>query len=183
MRSLADDLRARSDDAIAALVQARPDLLTPVPADLASLALRAGSPASVATCLRGYDQLTLHAVLAAAMGPDPVRPAALVAALTTAAAGPGARDRARAAVARLRADALLWGGDRAVHLVGAARDLMVPADRGPRVAALDPVVAGYVRDPDAVRTLVALAPPGVGAARPAARGAGDRHRRGRPPRP
>ena len=101
MRSLADDLRSRTDEQLAALVAARPDLLHPVPADITALAQRAGSPASVAACLRGYDQFALHVVLAAAMGPDPVRPAALASELggcrrrwTTAAV-----DRVRAVVA------------------------------------------------------------------------------------
>ena len=74
MRSLADDLRSRPDDQLAALILARPDLIHPVPSDIAALAQRAGSPASVAACLRGYDQWTLHVLLAAALGADPIRP-------------------------------------------------------------------------------------------------------------
>jgi hypothetical protein len=165
MRSLADDLRARTDEQLAALVAARPDLLHPVPADITALAQRAGSPASVSACLRGYDQLALHVVLAAAMGPDPVSPAALAAELGRVV--PGVReapDRVRAVIQRMRAEALLWGTDRALHLVGPARELVVPADRGPRVAALDPVVAGYARDPESLRALLAFAPPGAAAA-------------------
>jgi hypothetical protein len=169
MRSLADDLRSRTDEQLAALVTARPDLLHPVPTDITALAQRASSPASVAAALRGYDQFSLHVVLAAAMGPDPVRPAALAAELGAAvgeagAAGKAVAIRVRSAIGRLRAEALLWGTDRSLHLVGPARDLMVPADRGPRVAALDPVVAGYTRDPDSLRALLALAPPGAAAA-------------------
>lgn len=165
MRSLADDLRSRTDEQLAALVAARTDLLHPVPADIAALAQRAGSPASVAACLRSYDQFALHVVLAAAMGPDPVRPAALVAEVGGGAPGGRATaDGVRAVVRRMRAEALLWGSDRSLHLVGPARDLMVPADRGPRVAALDPIVAGYARDPESLRALLALAPAGATAA-------------------
>ena len=189
MRSLADDLRSRTDEQLAALVAARPDLLHPVPADITALAQRAGSPASVAACLRGYDQFALHVVLAAAMGPDPVRPTAL--AFELGGALPGDRtavDRVRAVVRRMRSEALLWGSDRSLHLVGPARDLMVPADRGPRVAALDPVVAGYARDPESLRALLAFAPAGATGRPGAAAGrTGDRHGRRRPsparPRP
>ena len=165
MRSLADDLRSRTDEQLASLVSARPDLLHPVPADITALAQRAGSPASVAACLRGYDQFALHVVLAAAMGPDPVRPSALASEVGGAVPeDPAAVDRVRDVVLRMRSEALLWGSDRSLHLVGPARDLMVPADRGPRVAALDPVVAGYARDPESLRALLAFAPAGAAAA-------------------
>jgi hypothetical protein len=164
-RSLADDLRERSDADLAVLVRRRPDLVHPVPTDLGALALRAGSPGSVAAALRDCDQLTLHVVLAAALAPDPSTPAALVAAVQPALAATlgasAARERLRGVVHRLRADALLWGSDRALHLVGAARDLVVPADRGPRLAALDPVVARLVADPEALQALLAAAPDGV----------------------
>ena len=165
MRSLADDLRSRTDEQLATLVAARPDLLHPVPADITALAQRAGSPASVAACLRGYDQFALHVVLAAAMGPDPVRPSALASELAGVVdGGTATADRVRAVVQRMRSEALLWGSDRSLHVVGPARDLMVPADRGPRVAALDSVVAGYARDPESLRALLALAPTGAAAA-------------------
>ncbi|MGB7980496.1 MAG: hypothetical protein WCF36_06845, partial [Candidatus Nanopelagicales bacterium] len=161
MRSLADDLRARTDQQLAALVLARPDLLHPMPVDLTTLAQRAGSPASVAAALRGYDQRTLHVILGAALTGDPVRPGALAALLRPHLSELEARAHARAAIATLRAEALLWGTDRTLHLVGAARDLMVPPDRGPRVAALDPVVAGFATEPGSLRVLIRGAPPGV----------------------
>src|SRR5690348_1960689 len=46
-RTLAEALRARGDDGLAALLRARPDLLGPVPNDLTQLATRAGTRASV----------------------------------------------------------------------------------------------------------------------------------------
>lgn len=165
MRSLADDLRARSDEQLAALVSARPDLLHPVPADITALAQRAGAPGSIAACLRGYDEFSLHVVLAAALEPDPVRIRSLTARLSDTQAGSRrSTARVRAVVDRMRAEAVLWGSDRSLHLVGPARDLMIPSDRGPRMGAVDPVVAGYVADPEAVVTLLAEAPPGASAA-------------------
>ena len=53
-RSLADFLRSRSDDELIALFSARPDLISPVPADIASLAVRASSAPSIA---RAVDSL------------------------------------------------------------------------------------------------------------------------------
>ena len=163
MRSLADDLRARSDEQLSDLLSARPDLLHPVPADVAALAQQAGSPGSVAACLRGYDQFALHVVLATALGPDPVRPATLTREVAAHIPGAGAAARVRGVITMMRTHALLWG-DRTLHLVGPARDLMVPADRGPRLAALDPVVAGYTRDPDSLHAVLGAAPSGVPAA-------------------
>ncbi len=161
-RSLADDLRQRSDEALAAILTSRPDLLQPpLPADVAGLAHRAGSPSSVQACLRGYDQLTLHVALAAAMGPDTFGVADLVDAVAERLPSPDGSRTVHAAAARLQADALVWGEDRSLHLVGAARDALVPADRGPRLAALDPVIAGFVSDPGRLSALMDVAPPGA----------------------
>lgn len=158
VRSLADDLRQRTDTQLAELVAARPDLLHPVPADLGALAARAASPASVAAALRAYDQLALHVGLAMALAPDAFRTDDVVAPLVARVGGPEAAGRVRAAVERLARDALTWSDGGSTHLVVAARDLLVPVDRGPRVAALDPVVEGYAAQPDALRDLLAGAP-------------------------
>ncbi|MBC7639399.1 MAG: hypothetical protein H7231_06420 [Rhodoferax sp.] len=70
-RSLADDLRARDDAQLVALLRARPDLATPVPADLTSLAARSTTRASVQRALDGLDTATLRAVDALAVLPEP----------------------------------------------------------------------------------------------------------------
>lgn len=160
-RSLAEDLRTRSDDELAALVRARPDLIHPVPADVATLAQRAGSAPSVAAALLDLDLVELHVVLAAALGPDSSSAGDLARRVAQPGSSLTLRTHARRAVTRLRERALLWGSDRALHLVGACRDQVVPPDRGPMVAALDPVVAGYARDPASLVQLLAGAPPGV----------------------
>jgi len=61
-RSLADDLRAREDVALVALLRARPDLLSPVPSDLASLAARATTRPSVTRALDALDAFALQVV-------------------------------------------------------------------------------------------------------------------------
>ncbi len=63
--TLADHLRSLPDEALAALLRLRPDLVVPVPADLSALALRAQSRVSVARALDGFDQFTLEILDAA----------------------------------------------------------------------------------------------------------------------
>ncbi|WP_131105655.1 helicase-associated domain-containing protein [Ornithinimicrobium sufpigmenti] len=62
MRSLADDLRGRTDEQLAALVRARPDLARPAPADLSALAARATTRTSIQRALDGLDLAHLHAL-------------------------------------------------------------------------------------------------------------------------
>ncbi len=61
-RSLADDLRARDDAALAALLLRRPDLARPAPADITTLAARATTRASVQRALDGLDLAHLQAL-------------------------------------------------------------------------------------------------------------------------
>ncbi|MDQ6897188.1 MAG: hypothetical protein M3171_11380, partial [Actinomycetota bacterium] len=59
-RSLADDIRGRTDEQLAALVLLRPDLARPAPSDLTSLAARAGTRASVQRCIESLDRAHLQ---------------------------------------------------------------------------------------------------------------------------
>src|SRR4051795_9242000 len=70
-RSLADDLRARDDAQLLALLRGRPDLTAPVPADITSLAARAATRASVGRALDALDAFTLRAVDVLAVLPEP----------------------------------------------------------------------------------------------------------------
>src|SRR3954467_11255141 len=58
-RSLADELRGWPDDRLARLLQARPDLATPIPPDLGVLTARAGVRPSVLRALGTVDPFTL----------------------------------------------------------------------------------------------------------------------------
>jgi hypothetical protein len=180
-RSLADDLRARDDEDLVALLQARGDLAVPVPTDLGSLAVRATTRASVQRALDLLDAPALQVVEAMAVLPEPVTAAAVGRAW-----GADARDQ----VARLRSLALVWGTSRSLRLVRVARDVLGPhpAGLGPaldqvlerrspaRTAALaqalglgefgDPVraldaVRGLLSDPDGLTAALAAAPAGA----------------------
>lgn len=59
-RSLADDLRQRSDDQLRALLTARPDLVNPVAPDISALAARAGSSPSVLRAIDSLDKFSLQ---------------------------------------------------------------------------------------------------------------------------
>jgi len=69
-RTLAEELRARSDEALTGLLRARPDLLNPVPGDLTQLSARLSSRASALRALERLDRFTLQVAEALAAAPD-----------------------------------------------------------------------------------------------------------------
>lgn len=147
-RSLADALRAASDDGLAALLQARPDLLTPVPTDLTQLAIRATTGTSVARAMDRLDRWTLQVLEAACVPPEPFTAAELTALLGVHA------DDVQRAVDALVGLALLWSDAPApdpdddspapaptpdatgLHVVTFARDMVgpLPGELGPPLA-------------------------------------------------
>ncbi|MDJ0347613.1 helicase-associated domain-containing protein [Streptomyces sp. H10-C2] len=140
-RTLAEDLRARGDDALAALLRARPDLLSPVPNDLTQLATRAATRASVVRALERLDRFTLQTTEALAVMPDG-GPYAVLRALMTGDAADKATDAALPrAVECLREQGLVWGGDDRLRLVRTARDLLAPSASVPSPTGLGPSVA------------------------------------------
>lgn len=182
-RTLAEELRTRPDDALAALLRARPDLLSPVPNDLTQLATRAGTRASVVRAVERLDRFALQTAEALAVAPDPCAYETLRDLLTgdagaaeadgtgTALQGPGsgspgaslspasssspasgtdaalgAEERAAIAaelpraMATLRDQALVWGGDDRLRLVRTARELLAPSSTSPSPTGLGPTV-------------------------------------------
>lgn len=128
-RSLAENLRSRSDDDLRALLRARPDLVTPVPGDMTALAARATTRPSVARAIDRLDRFTLLSVEALALMPEP----GSLTSLRTLLGVPA--DDARGAVTTLREQALVWGTDDALYLVRAVHDVLgpFPAGLGPRL--------------------------------------------------
>jgi hypothetical protein len=179
---LAEDLRARDDAGLADVLRARPDLLSPLPADISSLAARASTRASVQRAVDRLARPTLQ-VLEVLCAVD--EPLDVVDLARAAGATPG---DVAGHVAALRRHALVWGPDRALRPVRAAEEVLGPhpAGLGPRLAdalgtrsparlaALgedlglpqsgDPAadvaaLARHLRDPKAVSRLLEEAPP------------------------
>ncbi|MFF8727967.1 helicase-associated domain-containing protein [Streptomyces sp. NPDC015171] len=139
-RSLAEALRARDDASLAALLRSRPDLITPVPTDLTQLATRAGTRASVLRALERLDRFALQTAEALAVAPDPASYATLLGLMAGDAGDEQVAGALPRAVATLREQALVWGGDDRLRLVRTARELLAPAPQHPSPTGLGPSV-------------------------------------------
>ncbi|MDH6550502.1 helicase C-terminal domain-containing protein [Streptomyces sp. SAI-041] len=139
-RSLAEALRARDDDSLAALLRARPDLITPVPTDLTQLATRAGTRASVVRALERLDRFALQTAEALAVAADPAPYGELLALLTGDGGDPAVSAALPRALGTLREQALVWGDDDRLRLVRAARELLAPSPQHPSPTGLGPTV-------------------------------------------
>ncbi|GAA4360346.1 helicase C-terminal domain-containing protein [Angustibacter luteus] len=123
-RSLADELRSWDDARLVALLRARPDVMTPLPNDLTTVAARCTTRASVHRVLDSLDTFELQVLDALAALPDP-------ASRTDVARLLGVRPTSLAATLdRLRDLALVWGRDAALRLVLTVRDTLGPFPAG-----------------------------------------------------
>ncbi|MPY34802.1 DNA-binding protein [Streptomyces adustus] len=139
-RSLAEALRARDDHSLAALLRSRPDLITPVPTDLTQLATRAGTRASVVRALERLDRFTLQTAEALAVAADPASYDELLGLMGGDDGDPAVAAALPGAVAGLREQALVWGGDDRLRLVRTARELLAPSPQHPSPTGLGPTV-------------------------------------------
>ncbi len=140
-RSLAEELRARGDASLAALLRARPDLITPVPTDLTQLATRAATRASVIRALERLDRFALQTAQALAVAPDPAASDTLLSLLAGDEGEPAVVGAFPRALATLRGQALVWGTDDRLRLVRTARELLAPSPQHPSPTGLGPTVA------------------------------------------
>ena len=126
-RTLAVELRARSDAELRQLLAERPDLATPTPGDLTVLAARTGVRVSVLRALERLDRSQLAVLDALVLVDEPTRAAAER--LLHADPGP--------ALDRLRLLALVWGDDAALSVHPTVREVLDrPAALGRPMAAL-----------------------------------------------
>lgn len=132
--TLLDELRSRDDAALALLLRTRPDLASPLPANLLDLAKRASTRGSVLRALDGLDRGALQVLdgLLALREPSPATELAAV--LETVV------DELRGPLDRLRANALAWGDDSALTCLATMREIAgrYPAGLGPPLRLLLP---------------------------------------------
>ncbi|WP_460966551.1 helicase-associated domain-containing protein [Pedococcus soli] len=156
VRSMADDVRGRTDDELRALLHRRQDLARPAPADLSALAARASTRASVQRAVDSLDLAHLQVLEAALTAPatssSPVQPSAVAALLGSTAA------EVQPLLDDLWTVALLWRSPEGLRVVRTVGEVLVhPAGLGPR--ATDLPGAAPAPAADAVVAAVADAPP------------------------
>ena len=170
--TFADQLRSLSDEALGALIQLRPDLVVPVPADISALAVRAQSRGSVARCLDGLDEFTLRILDAARLSRDFRTPGfsapsdegrtAVTSVDQILALAAGAEpDQVRKAIDRLRTRFLLHGPEDTLQVTGAVDEVTppYPAGLGRPADYLDPQAQALCADKARLRRTLLTAPP------------------------
>lgn len=127
VNSFADELRARSDAAIAELFQVRPDLLSPVPTDLSALSARANSTPSLIRALESLNKFQLEVITSACILNEPFTKSELLSV-----SNPEAAEE----LTRLWTAALVYKDGTKFRLPGNLRHLIgdEPAGLGPQSA-------------------------------------------------
>ncbi len=125
--TFADDLRARSDEELAELFKARPDLINPIPADLTTLASRATSAPSLIRAIEGLNQWQIQVLEAASLFEDSFT-ASEIAEMTT--------KEASAVLSQLVTLGLLYKDSKKFRIPRAVRDIL-----GEYVGGLGPSIA------------------------------------------
>jgi hypothetical protein len=123
-RTLTEALRALSAEELAALLDARPDLIDPVPEDVAQLASRSTTSASISRAIDELNRWVRIVAEALAALPDPASVGDLAAVLGK------SKTQVALAAQQLRERALLWGNDDQLHLVRPAREAFQPYPGG-----------------------------------------------------
>ena len=160
-RSLADDIRRRTDDELVGLVLARPDLARPAPVDLTGLAARASTKASVQRAVEALDRGQLQVLEALVVAGDDASPETVRRLL-----GVDKRDepRVRSTIEDLWRAALLWRSDGTHHVVRTVPEVLgrTVAGLGSPVRELRPSPGtdlSAIEDPQTLAALLAETPP------------------------
>ncbi|MFM6849656.1 MAG: helicase-associated domain-containing protein, partial [Terrabacter sp.] len=154
-RSLADDVRGRSDAQLIDLVLARPDLARPAPADLTSLAARAGTRASVQRAVEALDRGHLQVLEALVVAGDAADGGDLLRLLGTEDA-----TTVETLVEDLWRSALVWRGADGHHVVRTVPEVLGTsvAGLGAPMRELRPSAPAEHSSPEHVAAVIAEAP-------------------------
>ncbi len=154
-RSLADDIRGRGDAELIDLVLARPDLARPAPADLTSLAARAGTRASVQRAVEALDRGHLQVLEAIVVAGDAADRSVLLHLL-----GTDDATTVDTIVQDLWRSALLWRGADGEHVVRTVPEVLgtAVAGLGAPMHELRPSAPPEQADPERIRAIIAEAP-------------------------
>ncbi len=139
-RTLTESLRGWSPDALERLLLRRPDLVDPAPRDLTELASRSTTTGSTAQALESLNLWLRTTAEGLAALPDP----ATVPALADLLGEPP--DIVARAVDELRASALVWGPDEALHLVRPVRESFEPYPGGLAAPSARPLSESQIAD-------------------------------------
>ncbi len=157
-RSLADDIRVRSDQALETLLSARPDLVHPVPTDITQLAVRATTAPSVGAALDSLNKIQLSICEVFAALPEPVTREQIHEGVQSATGyNKVIVDETIDALYDL---GLLWGADDDLHLVRVARESFgaFPCGLATEYRGFKSQVRTYFDEPESLRELIANAP-------------------------
>jgi hypothetical protein len=123
--SFAQELRDRSDEDLTKLFSLRPDLITPVPADMTALSTRATSAPSLLRAFETLNHWQFQVLEVCAALSDPFTPKEVVALSDKA---------AELVIAHLHSIALIYRDDRGYRMPRAVRDILgnEPAGLGPQ---------------------------------------------------
>ena len=156
-RSLADDLRHRTDEQLTTLLLARPDLARPTPADLVALAARATTRTSVQRALERLDRGQLQTVEALVVAAEPNRTGTAAVEDVAALLGGDPTE----ALDRLWSVGLVWWTSSGPHPVRAVTEVLGPHPGGLGLPAAE-VSSEYAAHtpplPDDLPALLAEAP-------------------------
>ena len=136
-RTLAEALRTWDDAALGRLLQRRPDLAMPIPADTGQLAARATTNASAARAINRLDEFGVDLLESLSALPEPVDLSALAAGVDQPV------DVVRPRVTELLDLALVWGSEDDLRPIRAVHELL-----GPTPAGLGPVTTRHFGDLD-----------------------------------
>lgn len=157
-RSLADDLRARSDDQLQELLAARPDLVHPVPTDITQLAVRATTSPSVGAALDSLNKIQLSICEVFASLPEPVDRKQIHTGLKNAQGY--SKSVVDESIDALYKVGLLWGAKDELHLVRVARESFgsYPCGLASEYRTYKSQVRNYFENPGELRKLIKTAP-------------------------